>query len=576
MLHFLRKHTIIAGLIFGATILSFVVFMGNPGTSGSGGPTAGDAIGMIDGQPITLAEYQDAQKEVNLNYLFRFGTFPNSQANQFGFDLKAETANRLAVSHFQERAGIVTPDTAVVDWIRQMPAFTAPESGAFDKSRYDAFVTNALGRVITRDDFERFARHELGNRLVSAMGGIPGEMVTPMEAKESLREELKEAKVQLVVFKSADFSDQVEITNEAIQEYFEANQALYREQEKIIVNYIRFASTNYLEEAEINLSTNANLTTYITDMYAARGADSFRDEEGQLMTEEAARAQLRDEIKEQSAKIAARRDANEFASLVVEAADERIAAGTAFSPIEFFTEKAEEGDHDVQISAPFARFQTPTGMNVGREFYEAAYALTETDPFSAPIEGEDGYYVLSVNTRVPSRAKELAEVRAQVENSFKNEKVRELVRDAGQTFHAALTSSMADGLSFSEAVAAAGRELLEPPSFSLRTTSLPEFSFATTGVSVSELKNAAFGISPGDTSDFIPARQNGFVLHLTELLDAEEAAVEAELEDTLADMRNQRRLAAFSDWFKHQTDLARLSLNDGREAEAEETTGVAE
>ena len=81
MLHFLRRHTFLAVLIFGATIISFVFFMGSSNQRGASG-SANANLGTVYGKPVPLAEFLEARREARLSYLFRFGEWPRQHQEQ--------------------------------------------------------------------------------------------------------------------------------------------------------------------------------------------------------------------------------------------------------------------------------------------------------------------------------------------------------------------------------------------------------------------------------------------------------------------------------------------------------------
>lgn len=558
MLHFLRRHPSLAVLLFGAVILSFVVFMAPSSRTGFGG-SSNPVVGTLYGRSIQLEEYRQALKESRLNFLLRYGEWPNNsqRARQMGYDSEREALNRLLVIEKQRQLGIQIPDEALIAWIREHPLFQGDgENPSFDKGRYEFFMTNVFPRGnVSRADFHEYARHEIGMQELSSLVGLPGELVTPLEAKENVREEFRKAQTEMVVFSLSNHVDQINLTDTDIEEYYRNNQALYRVPERLRVSYVEFAFTNYLAEADQTLATNANLEVQIDQVYANRGKEAFRDEEGQIMPEDEAREQIRGELRDEVAHLIAKRKANEFATVVIESSDNEENPGAAF-----FEQKARELGLEPHLTAPFSRFQSPPGLKVGRDFSQTAFQLGQEEPYSLPLEGEEAFYVLAIQERIPSSVQPLEEVRDRVVTQLRQDRLRELTREAGEAFYVTLTNQMAAGKGFQEIVEAAGKEVVPVPPFSLRDTSITGYSSGETGVSLTDLKNAAFSLSPGEVSQYLSSRQNGFILHLIQMLPISDLRVDDEYPEVMADMRTQRRIAAFNDWFQSALENAHSTL----------------
>src|SRR5271166_404541 len=71
------------GVIIAATISTFVVYL-NPSTKyGGGGGSSGSApavdLGLISGEPVTLEQFQAAEREARIRFYLGTGTWPNSE-----------------------------------------------------------------------------------------------------------------------------------------------------------------------------------------------------------------------------------------------------------------------------------------------------------------------------------------------------------------------------------------------------------------------------------------------------------------------------------------------------------------
>src|SRR5258706_8296006 len=107
MIGTIRKHSkwlwwVIAGL----TIVSFVIFMGSgPSRGGGGGSKPGD-LGSLYGHKISAQEFQDADHEFKLFYLFRSGQWPDRNPNLSDKDKHEQIYLRLMLLTKAQELGI--------------------------------------------------------------------------------------------------------------------------------------------------------------------------------------------------------------------------------------------------------------------------------------------------------------------------------------------------------------------------------------------------------------------------------------------------------------------------------------
>src|SRR5689334_12177597 len=115
MIGTIRKHSKwLWAIIITITIISFVYFF-NPATRSAGrdrGQQEGN-YGSINGEPIKLADRDNAMREVSLRYFFSYGEWPGQNAKRMGFDLERETYFRLLLLNKQKQLGIHVGDETV-------------------------------------------------------------------------------------------------------------------------------------------------------------------------------------------------------------------------------------------------------------------------------------------------------------------------------------------------------------------------------------------------------------------------------------------------------------------------------
>ena len=83
----------------------------------------------------------------------------------------------------------------------------------------------------------------------------------------------------------------------------------------------------------------------------------------------------------------------------------------------------------------------------------------------------------------------------------------------------------------------------------------------------SAIKNTAFSLKEGETSQFVSARDGGFVLHVTKFIPASDADVKAALPGYLANLQKSGQGEAFNEWFTKEFQASKLSLVTDKRSE---------
>lgn len=539
------------------TIISFVAFFSPRSQRGSrrtGGLFAQDKVGSLAGQPITRDQYFDAYREAQLVYRLRAREWPRheemTRPNGFG---EREIRNRLLLASKMKEFNVLVTEKAIAQWIAE--AFQDPERHVFQKAAYDAFIKKELPEGhLEPIDFERYVRHEVGLQHLVALAGVSGNLVTPQEAEMLFRRENEQVDTEVVLLSASNFLAKVMVDPAALATYYTNHQAEYRVPERAQVAYVKFESTNFLAEAEQKMAQNTNLNQYVEATYLQRGTNTFLDTNNMVMAPEAAKAKIRDEARRDYALLEARRKAIDFAGKLLEMqAKTNNLANLA----------AAEG-LVVKITEPFDQFGTPPSLKVPNTFATSAFRLTPEEPvFEQPIVGEDGVYVIGYHKRIPSELPTLESVREQVVGSFRRSRASEMVQAAGVELQSVITNSLAQGKTL-QAAAGTNGVWLDLPPFSQRTSVLPELQGRT---DIPALKNAAFALSPGKVSAFMPTRDGGFIVRLQAKVAVGEDKVKSELPEFTTDLRRTRQYEAFEAWFRKEMELAQISLpTDKKEA----------
>jgi hypothetical protein len=547
----IRKHSTALWIILIAIIIvSFVVFftpeVGRQSSSGN------NSVGTINGREIPRAEYEQTYRETMLRYLFAFGQFPASEteAQQRGVNLHNETVQRLVVKEKLRELGVAAGDQAVAAYIAQSRAFRDPQDGGFRKEAYDNFIARTLPQArppLSEVDFLRYARTELGIQQLQDVFGLSGGLLTAAEAEEVYRRENEQFLAEIVVFNPADYADKVTVASTNLSQFYSNRLSAYRLPERVVVEFVKFDFSNHLAEAEAELAKQTNLAARIDAIYAQSGTNAFMGTNNLPLSPEAAKAKIRDEMRDGFAQLAARKAANAFATELYDREprqSENLAA------------LAKAKGLALGESQPFGRFDSPAGLEVMENFAQQAFAIDAEEPFRGPLPGANAYFVIAVKRRLPSEVPPLESVLQRVMDDYRAEEAVRLAREAGTAFAAQARGALAQGRTFAQAAMDAKLTAKTLPPFSNSSQFIEGLDRA---ISPFDLQNKVRDLKPGAVSDYTGTQQAGFIVHLKGIQAAPDDVVKKELPAFTEQFRELRRRQAFQEWLRRNLETARVT-----------------
>ncbi|HEX7861648.1 MAG TPA: SurA N-terminal domain-containing protein [Verrucomicrobiae bacterium] len=551
--------------ISAAVIISFVWYF-NPNQQMGGGGGAGTErahVGSMYGEPITQREYWNARREVEMDYLFRYGKWADEDefARQMG-TVPLETRRRLLLTRKLKDYGIQVDDRATAEWISTF--FADRETKQFNRQTLDRIMELLSRKRMTQADFERYARNQVGIQHLAAVAGAPGKLIPPQEAERALRQEHEKIDTKVVLFPLTNFVAKVQVTPEAVANYYTNAMARYRLPERMQLSYVAFPASNYFAQAEQRMASETNLNQQIDLVYTQRGANFYTGPDGQPLTAEAAKQKIREEIREGFAMNEARKTAYAFANDLEAAAQTQPDPGNPAAPLE---QLAANKGLNAQVTQPFSQFEGPSeiqGMpdDAGR----ALFMLTPESPIRVePIIGETGIYMVALKRKLPSEVQTLDAIRERVTEDFKRGEGLKLARETATAFATAVSNAPTN---FESAAQQQGLTLVNLPPFS-RDASAPIENLPPT-LDSGAVRSSAMELSEGEVSSYIPTREGGFVLTVEKVIPPTNEEIQSELPKFVEDFRRRRAGEAFSDWFAKEMQLAQLTVNDGSEQSAEQ------
>lgn len=558
----IRRHsTWLWGIIIAATIVSFVIFF-TPTSRRGGGIRGNQTYGTMNGRPIPLKRFQEAALEVQLGFYLRFGRFPDDvNARQMGFDVEQEARNRLVLLSQIEALGIEVSDQAVAEWV--LRNFGSPGQPETAKANYRQFLEQMQQRRIPPEDINRFIQHEIAIDHMFDVAGAAGELVTLREAARQYRIENERIEAEALRIMATNFLDKVQITPEAVAQFYTNRMAMYRTPEKVAVYYVRFPASNYVAQAEAELAKITNLTERLDALYQQRGANAFLDTNGQVLPPEQAKLKLREEERDRLALVIARREAAKFGTELFE--KEPMAVTNLFV-------LAEAKGLKVQSTPPFTEQATAPIPGAAPNFAEVAFKLGPERPFSTPLVGEAAVDLIAFKERIPSRVPPLDEIRARVTEDFRQEEARRLAIEEGQRLVKQLRQALKEGKPFANAVFETGHGWIRLPRFSRSSRSVPGWPAY---LPFSRVVSVAAELKEGQLSDFIPLADGGVAIYVRKRQPVEEEELQEALPDQLARMQDQGRLAAFREWLMRRIDISQIRFpsDEVQASQGGESTG---
>ena len=528
--------------IIAAIIITFVYWGSQTSQTGGGGSGGTGDFGQINGETITRNRFQHAQNEVNLMYFFASGgSWPGKGRATAGFDVDQQTYARLLMVQKLAQMGVHVSDEAVAkaasERLRMMNRGNPVPPDVFAKQ-----VLAPEG--LTLQDFERFLRHELGVQQLASVIGLGGELLTPQELRSLYERENQELQTQAAFFAATNYLASVKPTPEQIGQFYTNQMARYRLPERIQVNYVVFPLSNHLAEAVQKLNEITNLNEILETVYIERGGTNFYKDA--KSPEEAKQKILKDEQDNQALELAGKK-AVEFATMLYTNEPMRPENLAALAKAQGLTPF---------VSPPFSRDEPPTGLDVRADFVRAAYALTDDEPFSQTLVGNDGVYLISLNKRLPTEIPALDTIRDQVTQDFRFNEAVMLARKAAMDF-ATTATNINSAPAFTAACAVAKVKPVTLPPFSLSTRSLETVE---AHVRLSDFKQAAFTTAPGQMSQLQFSLDGAYAVFVQGKLPLDEAKLATSMPAFERSARQNRRAEAFNAWFNAEFNKVRSTI----------------
>jgi len=475
----------------------------------------------IGGKPVNFADFQSAKNVVMTEIVFSSGRQP-ARSLEFEDQLNIEAVQRLILLRKAREFGISASDDEVVQQLRMLPAFLN-EQKQFDPDRYQRYVNFLNNLSISEAQLAETIREQIELSRLRALVATAAK-VTPAELKLAYTPLHEETTIDYVEFNGADRKEKFTVKDDEAKAFYDQNKEKFRKPAQVKVREVYFTISEArksvtLGEGEIGEYYELNKNKYLDDQKKPR-----------LL------ADVKDEVKKDLLDLRAERLAGDRATgFSVKLVHEPGAARPDFAKI-----AADFGitPHETDF---FSLRGTVAGVSAGLQFNQAAFSLSPEVPFSDPVRGEDGYYVMEYIASKPSEVPPFDEVKEQVVDLLKQQQARDAAVKQGRELAAKVKEAVTAGKNFSDVCASAGvkARTTEPFTIAQDTTNIP---FA------NRIKDMALGMPTNAVSDFILTPNGGLFFHVKQRTPPNPEDFEKNKVQLAAQLLDRNRQALFEDW----------------------------
>lgn len=252
MLDLIRKkqRSVLVKIVFWTIIAAFVgtIFLvWGRGNSGPGG--GGNAVVHVNGDSISYQEFQVAYQNLRQQMEQRFGrSLPPEiekrlQLNEQTYE---QLVDRLLLLQEADRRDIEVGKDELRQAIADVPAFQ--RKGQFDRNLYQQVLAY---QHLTIRAFERNMREQL--QLSKLIDAVRQEAeVTEQDVEQEYRNRNEKVDLAFVKLAPGRYEGKVEVTEEALQTYYQEHRESFRQPEKMALRYVRFDPDRYKKEITVD------------------------------------------------------------------------------------------------------------------------------------------------------------------------------------------------------------------------------------------------------------------------------------------------------------------------------------
>jgi peptidyl-prolyl cis-trans isomerase D len=392
MLNFIRERAQgwVAWFIVGLISIPFALWGVN---SYLNGPT--DVVtATVNGEKIKQADVQQALQQYRERMRDSMGdTFDPAMFE--GDAIKQIVVEGLIEQKLLQQANVEigqeVSDSVINRLIQSTPAFQT--DGQFDPERYRLILARIGESPLSYE--AQLKADVLAQELTSNIQ--KSGLVTEAEQNAVIRLEKQSRDIAYGVISAQSMLANVEILDEDVKAYFDANKALYVAPERVAINYIELSIDDLAKSVEVN---DDNLKQY------------YVDNEAQFVGPEQRRA----------SHILIEGDDNEALD-VLNTIKGKLDAGESF---EVLAKEYSSDTGSADSGGDLGYFQRDV---MEPAFEDAAFALSNIGDVSEPVKTEFGYHLIKLTDIKSDEGATFADVKEQVELQYRKQNAEEMFYD---------------------------------------------------------------------------------------------------------------------------------------------------
>jgi peptidyl-prolyl cis-trans isomerase D len=435
---------------------------------------AGPGIGRAE-QKVREQEFfgLNLGNEDQARRIFRDASFSAQLRGAFqvsGPQLQQFALNRIAGLALADEIGLPAPsEKEVAAYIAQLPVFL-DEQGNFNQQSYQQFADSLKGnRDFGTADANRVFRDDTRLDALAKVLSGPG-YVLPAEVAEQLKRGDTAWTVAVASVDYSKFAPTINLTDEALQKFYDDNSFRYEVPARPRLSVVEFRTAEFVPpvaptEAEARSFYNANPARFPAPADAAKDASapSFTLGQSAPASEDnflKVRAQVESAMKDEAARRAASRAANDFTVALYER------RAKANSPeVEAFLATQRRA---AQPLAPVTFDNPPADFAWLANYAEQISRLSAERYFSDPLASPNGYIILIWHETLPGYQPLLNEVRERVAGDYRESEKRKRFAENGRALRERLQAAVNSGKSFADATKTENLEAKVYANFTLR------------------------------------------------------------------------------------------------------------
>ena len=348
------------------------------------------AVAKVGDVEISKGELQKTYSRLYAQYNQMFqGNFDEEKAKQFGLDKQAlqQLIQQALLINLAHSYDLIVTDEEMIQALKEQKAFY--KNGEFDKETYKLVLSQ---NRLTIKEYETQLRKEL--LIQKTLKLLP---VKTSENEDNILNTIFNI-ADKINYKVLSFNDiKVSVTDDELKKFWENQKNNFMSNVIYEVNFIKLAPVS-------QTFSNTEIAKYYKE-----NRTHFKGKDGKILTLEAAKEKIVNELNAKAAK------------------DKALRTYIAFKKNKLPNETTI--DH-TQISKSHNPFNAQTLETVSK--------LALTKPFTKPVHINGVYYIFELTKIIPSKPKSFQEAKAEVLPLFvaqmKKEKLMKLANDSVSTF----------------------------------------------------------------------------------------------------------------------------------------------